>query len=685
MSDKIIGGASNSSSSEKIIGSDADHSYTTSNGKDQPSNVSTDTIKQRIASSTKAGGLEHVPDNFDYKKEDGGDWISVNSDDCFEVLYLDFRQHERITPEIVHKNYELISNFWKEKSKAFAGGNRERLKAKYGEDTLTNAFKRLDRAYEQLRTSGGISLYFEEINKKRYDKGIDAVRDLVNISVADGEVTKNEANTIIAKAISCDLTEQEIRNYLLELIKEKGYKPRSTKVNPDPFDNRWMTDEKWKEAQSRYTTINGKSVSSLEEYGEVLFDNEEYTTKHLRTINYITQEVTKLHSTDKAMEFEDIIEKEPDTEKRSLKVIYHLNPSLPFKVYGGGGIYETIFDLLSKGFENHEIYERLTLLFEKEHIQIWLNESDPNSASKLPSATDYRSFLKFAYKINDQFPFYLKDELFSTPYELIQKVKSARSYWYKVIENFKNGYIPTWFQGIGKDNWLSAYNNNADTIINSNYHTEEETNLACVQGLIQIIEPSTEAPSLTTDKNAIELLSIEGSDQVVNEPLTISISNPGFVKARFSLDTEIEGVTLDSSEYSFFSHDDKSTVTINLVIDSSKLVKNKVYDVNIKIQTLYETISVPTQIKAVFPTKAFALMLLKYAAIFLGFFGLVRYCVSAFTGTTSWLSNTIPHYYSFETTRDYLPPGSYGFFFVFLLLVGGLIGSIFIIRKFEKL
>ncbi|MBK7957607.1 MAG: hypothetical protein IPK03_05515 [Bacteroidetes bacterium] len=531
------------------------------------------------------------------------------------------------------------------------------MKAKYSEDTLTNAFKKLDKANEQLKTIDGINLYFQEVNNKRYNKAIETVKDLVNISIADGEITKNEANTIIAKAIECDLSETEIREYLLNLIKEKGYKPRATKTNPDPFDNRWMTDEKWKEAQSRFTTINGVPVSSLEEYGEVLFSNEEYATKHLKTINYITQEVTKLHSTDKAMEFEEIIETESDVDKRNLKVIYHLNPSIPFRINGVLNTFKSVNELFEKGFSEFEIYQKITLLFSIEHIQIWLKESDPTNASKLPNKTDYRSFLEFIYKVDDSFPFYLKQEIIATPIELVQKIKNLKSYWFTTIDYIKNGNIPTWFLGVGQSYWLDAYNNSVDKIINSKLHNDEESNLASIQSLAQIIDPTTSQPTLNPDKDSISLTEIEGSDEIILESLVITIQNTGFVKAKFYLDNNFEGVKLDTDEFAFFTQDNKNSVSINLIIDSSKLEKDNLYEFNVIVETLFETLSVPTKLKAVFPKRAFIIMLVKYAVVFMIFFGIVRYSFN----------------YEFNP------------FLILMVFIGGLIGSVFAIKKFEKL
>ncbi|MBK7957606.1 MAG: hypothetical protein IPK03_05510 [Bacteroidetes bacterium] len=121
MSEKIIGGSSYPIKTEKIIGGEGVHSSNNRVTNIESPHTLIGTLKERIALSTKSGGLERVPQNFEDKKEEGGDWVTVNSEDCFEVLYLDFRQHEKITPEIVHKNYEVITNFWKEKNKGFLG------------------------------------------------------------------------------------------------------------------------------------------------------------------------------------------------------------------------------------------------------------------------------------------------------------------------------------------------------------------------------------------------------------------------------------------------------------------------------------------------------------------------------------------------------------------------------------
>jgi len=657
MAEKILGGATPHPKNERFIPNDGNTTAPDINTEATAENTvdtSLETIRMRLAASTSAGGLASVPQSFEDKN---GDWQTIHSDNPFDVLYLDYKQYKIITAEIVKKNYDIITNFWKGKNKGYATGNRELLKAKYGEDNLTKAFKKLDKAYEQLSSHETIAAYYKEIDDKRYNNGLHAVRDLIEISMSDGEFTKNEANTLIKKALENDLSEPEIKEYLLRSLKEKGFKPRATTLKPDEFDNKWMTDEKWKEAQSRFTTINSVAISSLEEYGNVLFKSYGYAIRHLANANYIITEVTKLSDSDKAMEFEDIVEKEKDIDRRILKVIYHLNPNLPFRLQNEK-LYENIESLLKKGYDNYAVHQRIYELFSKEHIQIWIKENDPVSALKLSENIDYKSLLQFSYKVNNQFPFYLKDELIQYPSQLVEKINVNKKYWYTTIQNLKNGNIPTWFEGINHYHWLQEYNIRVTDIITAQLHTEDEVNLASVQALTEIIEPKQPQPTLLADKKSIELLEIEGSDKTLSVPITIRLQTTGFVKAVFVLSNSFDGIWLSTNSAVFFSQGKQTDTIVTLFIAAPKLQKQNVYDFQIIMHTLYEQQNIPVQLKAVFPKKAFVSILGKYAIIFAVFFALTR---SAF---------------------EYM--GAAPFLFL-CLFIGLLTWSVFVIKKYEKI
>ncbi len=684
MEDRILGSDDSPSKFEKVLGSDGEAITATEITVESSHNEQKlSTLKDRIVASTRNGPLAKVPDNFEDK---AGDWVTVNSENLFEVLFLDYNQYEKITPEVVLTNFQILTDFWKEKDRILIGGAREKIKAKYGEDTVVNSFKRLQFAFDQLKTNEGVQLYYQQVEKKRYNLGLAEISDLIELSFSDGEFTKREANKIISIGIANGLFENEVRQHLLNLLKAGDFKPRSTKPSNDPFDNRWMTDEKWKEAQLRTSIIFGTTVSSLEDVGEVLYKNEEKAHNFLKNTNYIIPEVTKLHSTDKAFEFEEILEKEHDQSKRYLKAIYHLNPSLPYRI-NGEGEFKSITDIYKKAFDSYIFYKFFSEIYEEGKISIWLKETDPNNYGKLPVGTDYKAFLEFTYKVNKDYPFYLIKEKIDTPQTLISNARADYIYWKKIIDYTKNGQLPIWFSGIGRQDWVTAYNSSIGVMLDGMYQEDEDKELASVQTLIQIIDETAPTPALIVSRQKIEKLDIEGSDATVKEPLTIQLQNTGFARANIYFDTVIEGIDISVNTYSFHSQNSKTGVDVELLIDSSKLIKKQLYQTDVIIETLYEKINVPVKVMAVFPKKAYAFMLLKYAAIFMLFFGLLRYGMGELTANASWLGNNpqLHSYLSFATPKENLPVNSFYFFLFLLTWVGGLVGSIFVVRKFERI
>jgi hypothetical protein len=117
------------------------------------------TLKERLAAATLAGGLVELPANFG---DPAGDWATVQSENPFEALYLDYRNADKVTPEIVGRHREILHKFWQEKLKSMSQGTaRLTILAKYGgrdeSDRLVRGYPgRIDRAYDRLSTVAGI-------------------------------------------------------------------------------------------------------------------------------------------------------------------------------------------------------------------------------------------------------------------------------------------------------------------------------------------------------------------------------------------------------------------------------------------------------------------------------------------------------------------------------------------------
>ncbi len=636
-------------------------------------------VQSHLYHTTRYGGLDTAPQSFEDK---GGHWQTIRSDNPFEVLFLDYTQYKAITPDIVKKNYEVLQKFWDGKRLLMNGGARERIKARYGEETVNNAHKILEAAYNKLKTAEGIELYYREIEKKRYQNGIAAIQELADLSLDDGELTRKEAARIAAKGIDNGLSEEEVKDYLLTRLKEAGFQPRSSAQHDHVFDNQWMTDSKWSEYRTRQTEWLNTTVSTLEQVGEVTFTNIDKAYQRLTNANYLPVVVTRLTNDDKGYEFETIINGEKDADRRFLKVVYRLNPSLPFRL--GNLRFKNIRDLLAMTAGNYALYADLFASFQKQHVQIWLAEADPSTAS-LITGTDYTDFLRFIYQVNPSHPFYLKEHRFESPAQLAAAAKDNVTLWPSAAGAMYYNELPVWFAGTGHRDWVEQYNEQYNRIADSDFHTTRDKEMAAVQTLLQVIDSSLPQPELDTDPNAVKMLAVEGSGKV-QYPVTFQLATPGFIKARLRLSAIVPGISLSEKEITLHSQNAKASAQVFVQVDGMALTKDKLYSLSIIADTIYGQVLVPLEVKVVFPKKSYIQLLVKYGVIGALLFAGIRFLLSVVINDNGWLTiNFFGKYLSLDTADYALPPGYAAYILLLALFLALLVASVFIIRKVEKL
>ncbi len=506
---------------------------------------------------------------------------------------------------------------------------------------------------------------YYKIDKMMVDKNI----------LVKGSISEEEADAII-KSAEDELQRPQTENYIRSVIRKREFKTHEkNSAEADSFKNIWMTDEAWTKYQKEQITVEwlGEKAHSLYQLGEISYRKKDEAKYYLRNASYLVPIVVTLtKSASKGDEFSKIIENEPNADKRFLKVIYRLNPKLPFSLQNQD--FADIYQLYKKTATDYNLYLKAVESFGNEHIHLWINETDAINTDKLPRNFDYNSFLKFLYKVDKNHPFYLFTESFNSPEQLIQKVNTNASYWNKIAEAMANLQLYMWLEGIGKHEWINNYYKENNKFLNSAYHSEEDKKLAAVQTLIKIIDPSVPAPRIISDQRQIQLLSAEGS-RTIEHAINLQLEKSGFVKAKVYLDTNVEGISLNTDTVTFFGQDKVVSSKVLLVIEALKLIKNKLYSLTILIQTEYETLSIPVEIKVVFPKKAYYTQLIKYAVIGAAFFGGMRFLMSKMTETNSWLKNEYhPYTYNYFT-----------YFIALVLFVGGLISSFYIIKKVEKI
>lgn len=679
MEEKILGSehAQPWDNRDRILGSE-DGFGNNNNGTEDGSDRGSD-VNANPTFSTLHGGLTSIPQNFE---DTNGDWKYIHSDNPFEVLYLDYKQYTSITPEIIQKNFDILSAFWAAKNRLMNSGAREKIKKRYGEDTVDGALNKLEKAFNKIKTKEGIELYRKEIDGKRYANGIKAITDYIDFALEDGELSRQEALRIIKKGVENDLNEIEVRNHLNHELMARNFKPRSAITHADFFDNEWLTDEAFEIKRKRVIPdvfIFGKKVSSLKEIGHVLFVNtDKAKIEYLHNAIYLPQDVAKLENSEKALEFEKIINSENDINKRFLKVVYYLNPDLPFVIDNIS--YPTINHLFDKTSYDYALFLNTANNYHQGFIHIWLTQCDTANAAKLTPGFDYNDFLKFLYQINKNHPFYINEEKFDTPLQLIEKAKKSKFYWGKISDAMLNGQLPVWFAGIGKYEWIAQYNKQTEAFIDADYYNTEDKKLAAVQTLIQIIDPLITYPKIAAIPKSMQLLSVEGS-HAIEQPVLLKLENEGFLKAKILLDRVNEGIWLHVNEATFQSQSLHTETKVLLHINAPKLIKDKVHSFNIEVKTIYETLTIPVAIKVVFPKKAYYIQLIKYAFVGAIFFGGIRFLVGAMTSTNSWLENEYDNYRGINN----LPENYFAYFIALVLFITVLISSFFIIKKIEKI
>jgi len=584
---------------------------------------------ENIKRTTREGGLKELPEKIVRW------WKNIDSDNPFEILYLDYTQVNSITPEMVKGNYDLLAAFWQKNYLALASGSREKFKQTYGEDRINGAVKKLQDAYNKLKSREGINLYFDEINGKRIKSGIDNIQGLVDVALADGELTPNKADKLIAAGVENGLSNAEVRNFLLGILKTEAFEIRSKPQKEDLLKNIWRQRGK-KDPVLNTVSWLGTEVSSLEEMGRVSFDNMETAYSRFRNINFLPQAVMALTRDDsKAAYYERIIEETPNEDLRYLRIVYNLNRELPFRFRGA--LFYSIQNLLDEAAKDAEGFWKADELFRKGHLQTWIKETDAVTAIKLKDLGNTTSdFLAFIYQIKNGYPFYLGQLRVDSPVALGKALAQDFSLWSLATSNIQNRNIPTWFATIGENNLIDRYNQLFEPVVQAGWYTDQDRSVAATQTLVQTLSKDMPAPRVGFDQPSIQLLSVEGAANVSHN-ISITLGSPGFTSVFLQLNPAVEGISLSTQKITLNSYNQQSRVDFQLNIDVFRLTKNKIYQLSIIAVTPYEQIHIPVQARIVFPTANF----IKKAAIYgVGaglFWGLGRTAVVNIVGTNGVL------------------------------------------------
>jgi len=430
---------------------------------------------------------------------------------------------------------------------------------------------------------------------------------------------------------------------------------------------------------NRYVDLFGERCYNTWQLARVLFNHPHKSEEYLEDASLIKHDIAYLSNSDKALEFSRVYKSESNSYRRYLRIVYKLHNKLPYRI--GSDNSGSLIELLKKGFQNYNFYGQLVNEFINGRLQIWLQETDPVNAAKLNDGFSYEDFLRFIYKVDNTYPFYINEQLFLTPADLVNKAQKEMSFWDPLYWHIHNGQIPLWFDSIGKAEWNQRYQTEIEIITKSVFHNEQEKKLAAVQTLMRIIDSSIEPPKVGLNIESLSFLTIE-ADKMQHQSVTLKLKNKGFVKWIIPKYLAIQGLSISPTEAVFHDLSGNTEREIKLSIDPSKLIRNKTYSRSLLFHSIYETVEIPIEFKVVFPARAFINETIKYATILAAFFALIRYFLAL--EYPMWLREQFNFYLDWESAFSY--PGNFSIFgwLFFFLTTSLLIGFYYLFKRYVK-
>ncbi|SFF00464.1 hypothetical protein SAMN05518672_1148 [Chitinophaga sp. CF118] len=519
--------------------------------------------------------------------------------------------------------------------------------------------------------TGALAVLVSEVYGKTDWRAYDRIYEQLNASetVARGAFFDKDAKQII-ESVKNDLPAQKVIPYIISIISKEPYNFEPRDLTPpdwSSFRNFWMHDEAWQRYQQQVEPVYWCDVkaTTLEQIGEISFRKKEEAMEYLENKLYLPPLVTLLtRNVSRTKSFERIFEEEKDLEKRYLTIIYRLNNNLPFRFHGK--TYNTVAELLNDGCDSHELFLQMEALYGKGHMHIWLKEVNAEQEKFLTEQNDKNGFLTFLYKVNNQYPYYLNGKRYNSPVQLTEAAKNTGVVWPEIFSAINAGHLQTWFAGLNNQHWNDQLVHGISTITSSGFYSEEEHKLATVQTLINLVDPASPIPSVKAVPESLSFLNTEAS-KPVEQVIQLRLAGSGFVKVKVQLDEEFEGVSIDKEFIKFYSLVDNNTGEIKLRIQPMMLVKDRIYNVNIVVTSIYEQVHIPVTISVTFPKRAYILEMMKFSAIGALFFMLI---ISIAPVLYNYPDDV--NYFSQDTSISDLPPGFLGFLFTFLLLISGL-------------
>ena len=654
------------------------------NADDPVSKKEISTRQDRIAAATEEKGLKSLPQNFG---DSDGDWHVIESDNLFEVLFIDFNQIILINPDIVENNVSILVNFWKAKKNLWESGSgqvRKSIEDKYGEKNLNTCIKKIEYAAEQLSTIQKINEYYLKYREQRIKIAEDKLEPLFRMMLKDGEAEPSEMENILDEGLIYNLNEDEIATIIKKTFEAKGFKPYTTPKGDDLKEQllsvSWMTEERAKvkkledeEKKKRGREIfENKFAYNVEDIGEILFNNEEEARQYIKdgllvnSIDYF--------SPVKAKQCIEITKTKGAEYQKYLQIVYKLNSTLPFRF--SKNLTHSTSELCSFLAENLESLKLGKEHFKQGNIEIWLQETHKDDYLKFVKIRDTAenadlAFLEFLYTFNPKLPYRFNHKiLVTTKEELCSAINQSDSNWKAGKKELFDSSILVWLKAVGNEALTEDWGK-----IKAKYSDNENIGL---EKFLHLLETKLILPKIKVDKKSLSFPKIQNGD-VITASLLFENETRGYTEGELSFSSLFDGVSLSSQKISFSAAEGKTSNLVTVAIDSRMLQKGLPYEMKILVKsTVEQKIEIPLTFKIIFPKRAFILEVLKYAAILTPLFGLTRLIISG--SYPGWLKTSFNFFLDSGTHNlNYGTFSVFGWAFLFFI-VGVLCGGYFLIK-----
>lgn len=641
----------------------------------------------RIAGSTSQGGLKALPDQYD---DPDGDWKVILSANPFEMLYLDYRQYKFITPAMVAGNHALLEKFWKNKVELMnTGGNRIAFKNKYGDGTIENALARLKMSLGKLNSKQGIEQYYTEINNERLKNASAQLKDSLEQLVLDGKAEVAEIALCLERGLKYDLTKEETSVIIQKYIDDAGLRPCAAPVGNTQAERLastdWMTPAMKQQAEeaekqraaAKVQIFPGKFASTIPEIGSILFDEPKEAKEIIK--EDLLKQVVAQKDIVMAREISAISKGTRNADLAFLAIVYRMNPKLPFRLMPGREA-NSVKELCSLCFENEQTVKAGKEALKKGYIETWLKEKDKPAYDKFIKIRDTSenvdiAFTLLLYTFAPELPYrFAGSKLLRTPVELCKEINSTKESSAAGMDELFNGSIIPWLSVTGHMKTVQQWNK-----VKNDFRERQHPGL---EYFLHLLDPSLEQPAIAVNEPVISYPAIQ-SGKVVTSRLVFTNETRGCTEVFLSASQQLPGVSLSANGIFINNNTGEPQAVVDITIDSNLLLKGVKYEFDVTATTLErQVITIPVSIVVVFPTNAFVIALLKYAAIGAAFLGLVRTFLSA--KFPSYLNRNFDGYADWDIVfNSYGRLGIFGgTFFIFLLGLGS--GIYFLIKYLAK-